>query len=101
MSNSLIHQAVHDTLHHYFATLQGETPHQLHTIITQEVEYALFDFVMTRTGHNQSMAAKWLGINRNTLRKKIELYDLQQAESIATGEIHHDETRPSRPIKRL
>ena len=80
MSHSLIHQAVHETLHYYFATLQGETPHQLHDVITKEVEYALFDFIMTRTGHNQSMAAKWLGINRNTLRKKIELYNISQIE---------------------
>jgi Fis family transcriptional regulator len=76
MSKSIIYEAVNETLHHYFATLHGETPHQLHEIITKEVEYALLDFVMTRTGHNQSMAAKWLGINRNTLRKKIELYQL-------------------------
>jgi Fis family transcriptional regulator len=86
MSKSIIHQAVQETLHSYFITLQGEAPHQLHDIVTREMEYALFDFVMTRTGHNQSMAAKWLGINRNTLRKKIELYNISPTESNPNGE---------------
>jgi Fis family transcriptional regulator len=88
MSHSAIHQAVQHTLHQYFSALQGETPHQLHQIITQEVEYALLDFVMTRTGHNQSMAAKWLGINRNTLRNKLAQYHLLQAPlSHPTGDL--------------
>jgi Fis family transcriptional regulator len=42
----------------------------------RRVEKPLFRQVMQRTGGNQVHAARILGINRNTLRKKIKLYDL-------------------------
>jgi Fis family transcriptional regulator len=35
------------------------------------VEKPLLDVVMQHAGHNQSRAAEWLGMNRNTLRKKL------------------------------
>jgi Fis family transcriptional regulator len=31
----------------------------------------LLDVVMNQSGQNQSRAAEWLGLNRNTLRKKL------------------------------
>jgi Fis family transcriptional regulator len=73
---SALHEATRQSLEHYFATLDGQIPINLHAIVMQEVEQALLDFVMRRTGNNQSMSAKWLGINRNTLHKKIEQYGL-------------------------
>ncbi|MCL4555958.1 MAG: hypothetical protein M1572_03600 [Gammaproteobacteria bacterium] len=48
--------------------------------MTQEMERGLLDFVMRRTGHNQSMSARWLGINRNTLNKKLKQYGLTESE---------------------
>jgi len=35
------------------------------------VEKPLLDVVMARAEGNQSKAAQWLGLNRNTLRKKL------------------------------
>ena len=35
------------------------------------VERPLLDVVMKRACDNQSRAAEWLGINRNTLRRKL------------------------------
>ncbi|MGA8513213.1 MAG: helix-turn-helix domain-containing protein, partial [Burkholderiaceae bacterium] len=32
--------------------------------------------VMRHANHNQSKAAEWLGLNRNTLRKKLLDHDL-------------------------
>jgi Fis family transcriptional regulator len=35
------------------------------------VERPLLEVVMRHADHNQSKAAQWLGLNRNTLRKKL------------------------------
>jgi DNA-binding protein Fis len=48
----------------------------LYTIIMARVEVPLIKLVLERTGRNQSKAAKILGINRNTLKKKIDEYRL-------------------------
>ena len=38
---------------------------------TADGEAPLLEVVMERAGQNQSRAADWLGLNRNTLRKKL------------------------------
>jgi DNA-binding NtrC family response regulator len=48
----------------------------LYNIIMARVEVPLIKLVLERTEHNQSKAAKILGINRNTLKKKIDEYRL-------------------------
>ena len=45
-------------------------------MVLQEVERPLLEVVMQKTNGNQSRAAEVLGINRNTLRKKLKLYQL-------------------------
>ncbi len=45
----------------------------LHREILDRVERPLVELILERTGGNQLKAADWLGINRNTLRKKIRL----------------------------
>jgi Fis family transcriptional regulator len=40
-------------------------------MVINVVEKPLLQEVMTRTNNNQSLAAQWLGLNRNTLRKKL------------------------------
>jgi DNA-binding NtrC family response regulator len=46
----------------------------LYNIIIARVEMSLIKLVLDRTHRNQSRAAKILGINRNTLKKKIDEY---------------------------
>jgi DNA-binding NtrC family response regulator len=46
----------------------------LYNIIITRVEMSLIKLVLDRTHRNQSQAAKILGINRNTLKKKIDEY---------------------------
>lgn len=46
----------------------------LYNIIMARVEVPLIKLVLERTQSNQSKAAKVLGINRNTLKKKIDEY---------------------------
>jgi Fis family transcriptional regulator, factor for inversion stimulation protein len=40
------------------------------------IEKPMLEMVMTRTDCNQSQAADMLGINRNTLRKKLQQHGL-------------------------
>ena len=56
----------------YLAAHVGiSVPPGLYHRVINEVEDALFRSVLRYTGNNQLQAAKILGINRNTLRKKI------------------------------
>jgi Fis family transcriptional regulator len=43
-------------------------------MVLQAVERPLLKFALDRAGGNQSAAAELLGINRNTLRKKLHDY---------------------------
>jgi len=49
-------------------------PEDLHSLIMKKVEKPLLSQILRRTGGNQVHASKILGINRNTLRKKMKLY---------------------------
>lgn len=49
-------------------------PEDLHSLIMKKVEKPLLGQILRRTGGNQVHASKILGINRNTLRKKMKLY---------------------------
>ncbi|MFN7663013.1 MAG: helix-turn-helix domain-containing protein [Alphaproteobacteria bacterium] len=43
----------------------------LHDLVIQEAERALIELVLKKTRYNQSKAAVMLGLNRNTLKKKM------------------------------
>lgn len=62
---------VRASLDAYFATLGDTEPANLHEMLIRAVEKPLLEVVMARAGGNQSRAAQWLGLNRNTLRKKL------------------------------
>lgn len=64
------------TLDHYFNTLEEEQACNLHEMVIQQVEKPLIEYVLTKAGGNQSKTACILGINRNTLRKKILQYNI-------------------------
>ncbi len=49
-------------------------PEDLHSLIMKKIEKPLLGQILRRTGGNQVHASKILGINRNTLRKKMKLY---------------------------
>lgn len=62
---------VRASLEDYFATLGDAEPANLHEMLVRAVEKPLLELVMARARGNQSRAAQWLGLNRNTLRKKL------------------------------
>ena len=71
-----IENCIRDNLHIYFRDLDGTDPAGLYDMLVKLVEKPLLDVVMTQSGQNQSRAAEWLGLNRNTLRKKLLEHDL-------------------------
>lgn len=56
--------------------MNGEQPSQLYDMVLSEIERPLFQVVMQQAQSNQTRAAKMLGINRNTLRKKLKQHGL-------------------------
>ena len=54
------------------ARIDGYPVHDLYEKVLARVERPLFDLVLERTGGNQVKAAELLGLNRNTLRKKLD-----------------------------
>lgn len=65
-----------EALNGYFSTLNGHRPGDLHTFVMSQVEKPLLERVMSYANGNQSVAAEILGLNRGTLRKKLQAYDL-------------------------
>ena len=66
-----IEECVRDSLETYFKDLGGVEPAAMYDMILAVVEKPLLDVVMKHADGNQSRAADWLGINRNTLRRKL------------------------------
>lgn len=69
---------VETALEHYFNDLDGHDPNGLYAMVMCEVEYPLLKTVMQYARGNQSRAAEMLGINRSTLRKKLEKHGLNK-----------------------
>jgi len=76
MSNQHIEECVRTSLEDYFKALEGIEPHGMYDMLVALVEKPLLEVVMQQADHNQSRAAQWLGLNRNTLRKKLVEHQL-------------------------
>ena len=63
-------------LDQYFNDLDGNQPSAIYEMVINTVEKPLLLYIMNKTEGNQSKAAKILGLNRNTLRKKLKQYNL-------------------------
>lgn len=74
--NSPLADCVSQSLEQYFKDLNGEQPSNLHNLFIHTVEKPFLAAVMRQAGGNQSKASEILGINRNTLRKKLQTYGL-------------------------
>ena len=71
MSKKHIEECVRASLEGYFRDLRGTEPDGMYDMMVRVVEKPLLEVVMQHAEHNQSRAAQWLGLNRNTLRKKL------------------------------
>lgn len=76
MSKESIQEAVQKSLEDYFNDLDGQQPSNIYDMVVLTVEKPILQVVMSRADGNQSHAAQMLGINRNTLRKKLQEHGL-------------------------
>jgi len=61
----------------YFRDLDGEKPCHVYNMVINCVEKPLIESVLSRVRGNQTHAAAMLGINRNTLRKKMRVLGIK------------------------
>ena len=71
MSKKQIEECIKVSLDGYFKDLRGTEPDRMYDMMVRVVEKPLLEVVMAQAAQNQSRAAEWLGLNRNTLRKKL------------------------------
>ncbi|CAN5272683.1 Fis family transcriptional regulator [soil metagenome] len=76
MSRNSIEECIVRSLDKYFRDLNGERPTGLYEMLMHTVERPLLEVVMREADDNQSLASEMLGINRNTLRKKLQSHGL-------------------------
>ena len=61
----------------YVGAMDENNNGHLHELIIGGIEKPLVEIVLKETNGNQTQAANILGINRNTLRKKIAEYEIK------------------------
>ena len=71
-----ISACINGALSTYFANLDGETPAAIYDMVIKSVERPMFEAVLNHAGGNQTLASQMLGINRNTLRRKLSEHEL-------------------------
>ncbi|MCH9712136.1 MAG: Fis family transcriptional regulator [Proteobacteria bacterium] len=76
MSSTDLPACINAKLDRYFEQLDGEQASGVYKMVMNEVEPVTIKFVLELVNHNQSEASRILGMNRGTLKKKIELYKL-------------------------
>lgn len=74
--NQNLQDQIETLLDKYFKDLDGENPNDVYDMVLHSVEKPLLIYIMNYAQGNQTRAAKILGLNRNTLRKKLEFYNL-------------------------
>jgi Fis family transcriptional regulator len=60
----------------YLNDLKGTPPTDIYQMVLAVVEKPMLELVMQHAKQNQSLAAQHLGINRNTLHKKLVEHQL-------------------------
>ena len=63
---------VRRSLERYFKDMDGEKPTSIYDMVLKNIEKPMIETVLGKATGNQSLAAEMLGINRNTLRKKMQ-----------------------------
>jgi Fis family transcriptional regulator len=70
--NNELADAVRRSLDRYFKDMDGEKPTLIYDMVLRNIEKPMIETVLGRAEGNLTVAADMLGINRNTLRKKMQ-----------------------------
>jgi Fis family transcriptional regulator len=71
-----LRQNVQTAIRRYLEDMGQSQPECLYRVLMAEVEPPLIEEVLRYTNGNQSQTAKILGMTRNTLRAKLDRYDI-------------------------
>jgi Fis family transcriptional regulator len=63
---------VRRSLERYFKDMDGEKPTSIYEMVLKNIEKPMIETVLRHAEGNLSLAAEMLGINRATLRKKMQ-----------------------------
>jgi|TARA_B110000091_G_scaffold201186_1_gene232605 Fis family transcriptional regulator len=77
MSKANLSNDIDILLDQYFTDLSGENPNGVYDMVIQSVEKPLLLYIMNLAEGNQSKASDILGLNRNTLRKKLKQHKIE------------------------
>ena len=77
INDNEIARCVRKSMDAYFRDLDGERPAAIYDMVICSVEKPLIETVLARVDGNQTQAAQLLGLNRNTLRKKMKAYGIK------------------------
>ena len=72
MNDNEMSRVVRRAIDGYFKDLDGEKASGVYDMVINCVEKPLLESVLHRVRGNQTHAAQMLGLNRNTLRKKMK-----------------------------
>jgi Fis family transcriptional regulator len=76
-TSSEIAETVRRSLERYFKDLDGEKPRSIYDMVLKNVEKPMLETVLHQAEGNQTIAAEMLGINRSTLRKKMQQHKIK------------------------
>jgi Fis family transcriptional regulator, factor for inversion stimulation protein len=77
LNDSDMARTVRKAIDGYFNDLDGEKASGVYDMVINCVEKPLLESVLTRVRGNQTHAAQMLGLNRNTLRKKMKAHGIK------------------------
>ena len=75
--DSELSACVRKMMKQYFHDLDGEVATDIYDMVVANVEKPLLEVVLHHAEGNQTRAAELLGLNRNTLRKKLTQHGIE------------------------
>mgnify|MGYP000497986420 CR=1 FL=1 len=83
-SPTTLQESVRLSISKYLQQIEGANISNIYDLVLAEVEKPLLETIMLHTRGNQSKAARWLGLSRNTLRKLLGKYKLDDSKENRT-----------------